>query len=193
LWAAPVAHRHLVFLQVVIVDALLEVANHDLVGECVLLWKPGRRNGVQTREKGLVSAVLVLDRREGAFVQLVVVAIVSDGGGELGVALQLGLKLLFKERVLRSDSDSTEGGVEAKTCKGPRRTQTPRKRARVLALMPAKLSQLSMDTGSQPPDCTQQQRPRPTATPWPRMHFLGLSLATGAILLQQSELDVYRL
>jgi hypothetical protein len=83
---------------------LLERAHHDVVGECILPWKSGRRNGIQTREKALVSALLIFDCREGAVVQLVVVAIVSKGGGKLRVGLQVGLILLFKERVLRGDS-----------------------------------------------------------------------------------------
>ena len=102
--AAHLAHRHLVFLEAVVVDALLERAHHDVVGECVLLWKSTRRNGIQTREKGLVSGVLALDCGERAVIQLVVVAIVSKGGGQLRVGLQVGLILLFKERVLRGDS-----------------------------------------------------------------------------------------
>jgi hypothetical protein len=102
--AAHLAHGHLVFLEAVVVDALLEGAHHDVVGECVLLWKSCRRNGVQTREKGLVSGVLVLDCGEGAVIQLIIVAIVSKGGGHLRVGLQVGLILLFKERVLRGNS-----------------------------------------------------------------------------------------
>ncbi len=112
--AAHLAYRHLVFLEAVVVDALLERAHHDVVGECILLWKSGRRNGIQTREKGLVSGVLVLDCREGAVVQLVVVAIVTKGGGKLRVGLQVGLILLFEERVLRGDSrlDRSRRGCE---------------------------------------------------------------------------------
>ena len=44
--ADHLAYRHLIFFEAVIVNALLEGANHDLVGEYIVLWKPGRRNRI---------------------------------------------------------------------------------------------------------------------------------------------------
>ena len=65
---------------------------------------PVGRNGIQTREKGSSLACWSCDCGERAVVQLIVVAIVSKGGGRLRVGLQVGLILFFKERVLRGDS-----------------------------------------------------------------------------------------
>ncbi len=44
--------------------------------------------------------MLCVDGRQGKIVQLVVVAIITEGGGALRMCLQIGFVLLVKERVL---------------------------------------------------------------------------------------------
>ena len=119
--AAHLGDRHLEILEGVVLVALLQGADHEFVGKHVLLGEAGGGDGLEAREKFLVRGVLALDFGQGRVVQLVVVAIVSVGGRGFRRGLQVGLILLFKERVLRGQSGrdgSGRGGEESSKQKG---------------------------------------------------------------------------
>ena len=68
--------------------------------QLVLIRETGRRNGFQASEEVPVSIVPLGDGVERVFVQLVVVAIIAEGGGALRKVPEIGLVLLIKKRVL---------------------------------------------------------------------------------------------
>ena len=95
---------HLVVLEVEGLDALLELALHELVGEEILVGEAGGVDGGEADEVGLVLGVLRGDAGERVVGELVVVAVVADGGGALGGVLEAGLPLVFEEGVLGGDA-----------------------------------------------------------------------------------------
>jgi hypothetical protein len=78
---------HLVSFEVEVLDALLELALHELVGEEILVGEAGGVDGGEADEVGLVVGVEPGDVGEGVVGELVVVAVVADGGGALGGVL----------------------------------------------------------------------------------------------------------
>ncbi len=102
--AVHLVDGHLVFFEVVVVEALLEDAGEEVVGEDVLLGKAGGGDGFEAGEIGDVGGVAAIDGGEGAVGELVVVAIVSVGGGALGGVLEVGLVELFEESVLGGET-----------------------------------------------------------------------------------------
>ena len=94
------AQRHFEFLEIEVGDALLEPALHVLVGKNVLLREARDVDRLQPREEALVAGVLALDSRKRIVVEPVVVAIIAIGGRALGIGFEVGLVLLFEERVL---------------------------------------------------------------------------------------------
>ena len=99
--ALHLGHRHLELLEGVVVDALLQRAQHDFMGHRVLFGKTLGRNGLQARDERLVARMLRGQRRERTLVQAVVVSVVAVRGGPFGMGLQIGLVLLLEECVLR--------------------------------------------------------------------------------------------
>ena len=80
--------------------ALPQGADQQVVGELVLLWKAGGRDGLQSGKKGLVGLVAAEDCVEGVVGELVIVSVVAEGRGALGKVTKIGLVLLFEKRVL---------------------------------------------------------------------------------------------
>ncbi len=88
---------HLVILQVVVLGAFLEVAQEQVVRGAVFLAEAFGRDGLDADEVGGVQVVAALDGGEGVVAELVVVAVVADGGGEGGGQAQVGLPGVFEQ------------------------------------------------------------------------------------------------
>src|SRR2546429_354611 len=71
--------------------------------ELVLLGKTGRRYGIEARDKFLVGLVLALRRAGRKIVQLIVIAVVADGGRAFRVTLEVSLELFLEKRILRGN------------------------------------------------------------------------------------------
>ncbi len=108
--AVHLVDGHLELFEVVVVEALLEDAGEEVVGEDVLLGEAGGGDGFEASEVGDVGGVAAIDGGEGAVGELIVVAIVSVGGGALGCVLEVGLIELFKESVLGGEARVDGGG-----------------------------------------------------------------------------------
>ena len=91
---------HLVLFELVVVESLLEDASEEVVGEDVLLGEVGGGDGLEAFEEGDVGGVATADGCERAVGELIVVAIVSVGGGALRGVLEIGLIELFEESIL---------------------------------------------------------------------------------------------
>ena len=108
--AVHLVDGHLVFFEVVVVEALLNDAGEEVVGEDVLLGEAGGGDGFEAGEVGDVGGVAAIDGGEGAVGELIVVAIVSVGGGALGGVFEVGLVELFEESVLGGETSVDGGG-----------------------------------------------------------------------------------
>ena len=102
--AVHLVDGHLVFFEVVVVEALLEDAGEEIMGEEVLLGEASGGDGFEAAEVGDVGGVAAVDSGEGSVGELVVVTIVSEGGGPLGGILQISLIELFEESVLSGEA-----------------------------------------------------------------------------------------
>jgi hypothetical protein len=109
--AVHLVDGHLVLFEIVVVEALLEDAGEEIVGENVLLGEAGGRDGFEAGEVGDVGGMAAIDSGERAVGELVVVAIVSIGGGALGGVLEVRLIELFEEGVLSSETTVDGGGL----------------------------------------------------------------------------------
>jgi hypothetical protein len=109
--AVHLVDGHLVFFEVVVVEALLEDANEEVVGEDVLLGEAGGGNGFEAAEVSDIGGVSAIDGGEGTVGELVVVAVVSEGGGAFGGVLEVGLVELFEESVLGGETSVDGGGL----------------------------------------------------------------------------------
>jgi hypothetical protein len=76
----------------------------------VLLGEAPGRDRLQAREEPLIAGVLARKRREGVFVQAVVIAIVAVGRRPFRVGLKFGLVVFLKEHVLSRRSRLDGGG-----------------------------------------------------------------------------------
>src|SRR5260221_1748945 len=95
---------HLVFFEVEVGDTLLQDANQEIVGKLVLVGESSARDGFKPGEEGLIRLVVLGDGVERAVGELVVVAVVSEGGSALGKIAEIGLVLLFKKSVLSGEA-----------------------------------------------------------------------------------------
>jgi hypothetical protein len=95
---------HLELFEIVVVHALAEDADEEIVGELVLIGEACGGDGFEAGKHGLVSAVTSRDGGEGIVRKLVVIAEVSEGGGALGKIAQVGLILLFENGVLGGEA-----------------------------------------------------------------------------------------
>jgi hypothetical protein len=109
--ALHLAERHLVFLERMVVDALLQRAHQHLVRHHILRGKTAGRYRHQARKEILVAGVAASDSLERVVVQLLVVAIVAVGRRALGISFQIRLVLLFEQRVLSCESRLDAGGL----------------------------------------------------------------------------------
>ena len=116
--AVHLVDGHLVLFEVVVVEALLEDAGEEVVGEEVLLGEAGGGDGLEAGEVGDVGGVAAGDGAEGAVGELVVVAIVSVGGGALGGFFEVGLVELFEESVLGGEAGVDGGGLGGEGVRG---------------------------------------------------------------------------
>ena len=73
--------------------------------------KPVVGDGLEAAEVSGVGGVAAIDGGERAVGELVVVAIVSAGGGALGGVLEIGLGELFEESVLGGETSVYGGGL----------------------------------------------------------------------------------
>ena len=97
---------HLVLFEVEVCDALLEDTNEEIVGEFILIGETSTRDSLKAGEKCLISLVALGDRVERLLRELVIVAVVAERRGPLGKIAEIGLILLFEERVLSSETVS---------------------------------------------------------------------------------------
>jgi hypothetical protein len=102
--AVHLVDGHLVVFEFVVVEALLEDAGEEVVGEDVLLGEAGGGDGFEAGEIGDVGGVAAVGGGERAVGELVVVAIVSEGCGALRDVLEVGLIELFEESVLGGEA-----------------------------------------------------------------------------------------
>jgi hypothetical protein len=109
--AVHLVDGHLELFKFIVVEALLEDAAEEVVGEDVLLGEASGGNGFEAGEVSDVGGVAAVDGGEGAVGELVVVAIVSVGGGALGGVLEVGLIKLFEESVLSCETSVDGGGL----------------------------------------------------------------------------------
>src|SRR5260221_11864378 len=91
---------HLVFFEVEVGHTLLQDTNHEIVGKLVLVGESSARDGFKPGEEGLIRLVVLGDGVERAVGELVVVAVVSEGGSALGKIAEIGFVLLLKKSVL---------------------------------------------------------------------------------------------
>jgi hypothetical protein len=102
--AAHLANRHLVFFEVIVVDALLQRAQQNLVGHRILFGKAGRLDGFQAREKMLVIRVLGAECCQGPSVQSVIIPIIAVCGRLLRVDFDVSLIPFLEKRILSRDA-----------------------------------------------------------------------------------------
>src|SRR3954453_7496308 len=98
--AVLLSDRHLVFLEIEVGYALFKGANHEFLGELVLIGKAGGCDGLQSPQEVRVGLVPLLDGGKRVVSELVVVAIVTESGCALRKIAEIGFVLLVKERVL---------------------------------------------------------------------------------------------
>src|SRR5258706_12852854 len=90
---------HLVFFEVEVGDTVLQDTNKEIVGKLVLVGESSARDGFKPGEEGLIRVVVLGDGVERAVGELVVVAVVSEGGSALGKIAEIGFVLLLKKSV----------------------------------------------------------------------------------------------
>src|SRR5258708_34834648 len=95
---------HLVFFEVEVGDTLLQDTNQEIVGKLVLVGESSARDGFKPGEEGLIRVVVLGDGVERAVGELVVVAVVSEGGSALGEIAEIGFVLLLKKSVLGGEA-----------------------------------------------------------------------------------------
>jgi len=98
------------------------------VREQVAIAHAGGGNRAQPRKKGVGLGVVADDGGHRSVAELIVVAIVSNGGGALGAVLQTELVILLEERVLGGDAVGY-GGCWRSLRKGERRQGGDEERA----------------------------------------------------------------
>jgi len=118
--AVLLVDRHLVFLQVVIGDALLQNTDQQIVGELVLVGELRRRNGLDAGEVIAVGFVALSDGGEGIVGQLVVIAVIAESGGAFGEVAQFVFVVVVKKGVLRGESFRQRSGALGKARTGGR-------------------------------------------------------------------------
>ena len=102
--AVELVDRHLILFEIEVGEALPQHPNQKVVGELVLLGEARGRYGFKAGEKILIGLVALTDGRERVLGELVVVAVVAEGGGALRKVAEIRLVLLFEERVLGGDA-----------------------------------------------------------------------------------------
>jgi hypothetical protein len=118
-------HRHLVILQIEVVDVLLHVPQKEVMRRPIFFAEPVRRNGLDLRQIRRIHRVPPYHCCQGVVAKFVVVAIVADRGGLRRIEFQAGLPELLEQRVLRRKtpfervgrlrlSADQEGGEEEK-------------------------------------------------------------------------------
>src|SRR5258708_35305119 len=105
---------HLIFFEVEVGDTLLQDTNQEIVGKLVLVGESSARDGFKPGEEGLIRLVVLGDGVERAVGELVVVAVVSEGGSALGKIAEIGLVLLFKKSVLSGEAVGDWLGIPGK-------------------------------------------------------------------------------
>src|ERR1700730_2068526 len=95
--AVELVDRHLVLFEVKVGDALLEDANQQVVGELVLIGEARTRDGLKSAKEVLIDLVAPNDGIERVVGELVVVAVVAEGGRAFWKVAEIRLVLLFEE------------------------------------------------------------------------------------------------
>src|SRR5271165_4083190 len=108
--AAPrCAEGHFELFEIVVIHALLELAKKKIVRDQILLWKAGRVDRLDTGQVGNLTLVACSIGGKGVIAELIIVAIVADGGRQRGIHLESGLPRLVKEGVLSSQAGRHRG------------------------------------------------------------------------------------
>ena len=94
------AEGHLVLFEVIVFDALLELAEEEIVGDQVLLGEARGIDGFDAGQIGELALVPGSRGGEGVVAEQVVVAVVTDGSREDRIHLEAGLPGVVKDGVL---------------------------------------------------------------------------------------------
>jgi hypothetical protein len=95
---------HFEFFQIEIGDALLEDTNEEILRELILIREAGGGYGLKTVEESAVGLVALSDGGEGIVGELVIVTVVSEGGGALREVAQVGFVLFIEKGVLGGET-----------------------------------------------------------------------------------------
>jgi len=98
--ATGCAEGHLILFEVVVFDALLQLAKEEVVGDEVLLGKAGRVDRLDPGEVGEVALVPGGGRGERVVPELIVISVVANSRGQGGIHLEGGLPGVVEEGVL---------------------------------------------------------------------------------------------
>jgi hypothetical protein len=94
------ADGHLVVFEVVVVYSFLKGSQEEIVRDEVLIGEPAGGDGFYAREVAEVEGVAARDDCERVVVELIVIAIVADVGGEERRQAEGRLPRLIKENLL---------------------------------------------------------------------------------------------
>jgi hypothetical protein len=83
--AIHLGEGHLPLLELGGLLVFLKLANQQLLADLFLIRKTSRVDGGQAEQESLLAGQFVVDGRDGVVADLVVVAQIADGGGELGI------------------------------------------------------------------------------------------------------------
>ena len=97
--AAHLVQRHLVELEVVGAQRVLQLAHHQLLVQLVAVGKAAGVDRLEALEEILGRLMVGLQMRQRGIAPAIVVAQVAEDGGELGAVLQRVLPLLGEQRV----------------------------------------------------------------------------------------------
>ena len=95
--AAHLVHRHLPLLELRAFLVQFEFAHEQILARLLLVGEPGGVDRRQAQQKLLLPRQRVIHRLHGVVAGLVVVALVAEGRGKLGIVLELVLPVLVEE------------------------------------------------------------------------------------------------
>src|SRR3954469_3134489 len=98
--AARRAERHLEFFEIVVICALLHLAQKKVVRDQIPLREAGSIDRLDPGQVGKVALVASSRRCKGKIAELVIVAIIADSGRRHGIHLESGLPRVVKELIL---------------------------------------------------------------------------------------------
>lgn len=108
--AAPrCAERHFELFEIVVIQALLELAEKKVVRDQILVRKAGRIDRLDLGQVGNLALMACSRSAKRVIAELVVVAIVADSSRLRGIHLESGLPRVVKKGVLSSQARGHRG------------------------------------------------------------------------------------